>query len=58
MDVYSLSKLSKQQLIELSLKKENKGIPLPIAKESVKQLAQQCEDIMIQPPIEFRNNYK
>ena len=64
MDKASLKKLSKSQLIKLLLKNENKKPvpqkrrPIPTPRKSVKQMVKQYEDNIIQPPAEFRDNYK
>ena len=64
MDKASLKKLSKSQLIKLLLKNENKKQvpqkrrPIPTPRKSVKQMVKQYEDNIIQPPAEFRDNYK
>ena len=63
MDKSSLKKLSKSKLIKLLLKQENKPVPatrrpIPTPRKSVKQMVKQYEDNIIQPPLEFRNNYK
>ena len=64
MDKASLKKLSKSQLIKLLLKPENKKPvqqkrrPIPTRRKSVKEMAKQYEDNIIQPPAEFRDNYK
>ena len=51
-----LQKLSKDQLIDLLLKQQQK--PLPKPRKSVKQMAQDYEDNIILPPLEFRDGYK
>jgi len=53
MDRNNLNKLSKQQLIELLLKKENKPIPKP--RKSVKQLVKEYENKTTQPPPRYRD---
>ena len=66
MDKASLKKLSKSKLIKLLLKQENKKPvqqtkprPIPTPRKSVKQMVKQYEDnIILQPPAEFRDNYK
>ena len=63
MDKSSLKKLSKSKLIKLLLKQENKPVPatrrpIPTPRKSGKQMVKQYEDNIIQPPLEFRNNYK
>ena len=63
MDKASLKKLSKSQLIKLLLKQDNKPVPtkrrpIPTPRKSVKQMVKQYEDNIIQPPAEFRDNYK
>ena len=64
MDKASLKKLSKSQLIKLLLKQENKKPvqqkrrPIPTPRKSVKEMVKQYEDNIIQPPAEFRDNYK
>ena len=63
MDRASLKKLSKSELIKLLLKQENKPVlakrrPIPTPRKSVKEMVTQYEDNIIQPPAEFRNNYK
>ena len=64
MDKASLKKLSKSKLIKLLLKQENKKPvqqkrrPIPTPRKSVKEMVTQYEDNIIQPPTEFRDNYK
>ena len=64
MDKASLKKLSKSKLIKLLLKQENKKPvqqkrrPIPTPRKSVKEMVKQYEDNIIQPPAEFRDNYK
>ena len=64
MEKSSLKKLSKSQLIKLLLKQENKKPvqqkrrPIPTPRKSVKEMVKQYEDNIIQPPAEFRDNYK
>ena len=63
MDRASLKKLSKSELIKLLLKQENKPVPakrrpIPTPRKSVKEMVTQYEDNIIQPPAEFRDNYK
>ena len=63
MDKASLKKLSKSQLIKLLLKQDNKSVPtkrrpIPTPRKSVKQMVKQYEDNIIQPPAEFKDNYK
>ena len=63
MDKASLKKLSKSKLIKLLLKQENKPVPakrrpIPTPRKSVKEMVTQYEDNIIQPPAEFRDNYK
>ena len=63
MDRASLKKLSKSELIKLLLKQENKQVPakrrpIPTPRKSVKEMVTQYEDNIIQPPAEFRDNYK
>ena len=61
MNKASLKKLSKSQLIKLLLKQDKKPVqrrPIPTPRKSVKQMVKQYEDNIIQPPLEFRNNYK
>ena len=64
MDKASLKKLSKSQLIKLLLKPENKKPvqqkrrPIPTPRKSVKEMVKQYEENIIQPPAEFRDNYK
>ena len=64
MDEASLKKLSKSKLIKLLLKQENKKPvqqkkrPIPTPRKSVKEMVKQYEDNIIQPPAEFRDNYK
>ena len=64
MDRASLKKLSKSKLIKLLLKQENKKPaqtrrrPIPTPRKSVKEMVKQYEDNIIQPPAEFRDNYK
>ena len=60
MNKASLKKLSKSQLIKLLLKKpvQQKRRPIPTPRKSVKEMVKQYEDNIIQPPAEFRDNYK
>jgi len=63
MEKASLKKLSKSKLIKLLLKQDNKPVltkrkPIPTPRKSVKQMVKQYEDNIIQPPAEFRDNYK
>ena len=63
MDKASLKKLSKSQLIKLLLKPDKKPVqqkrrPIPTPRKSVKEMVKQYEDNIIQPPAEFRDNYK
>ena len=64
MDKASLKKLSKSKLIKLLLKQENKKPvqtkrrPIPSPRKSVKEMVKQYENNIIQPPAEFRDNYK
>ena len=64
MDKASLKKLSKSKLIKLLLKQENKKPvqqkrrPIPTPRKSVKEMVKQYENNIIQPPAEFRDNYK
>ena len=64
MDKASLKKLSKSQLIKLLLKPENKKPvqqkrrPIPTPRKSVKEMVKQYENNIIQPPAEFRDDYK
>ena len=63
MDKASLKKLSKSELIKLLLKQDNKPVPqkrrpIPTPRKSVKQMVKQYEDNILQPPAEFRDNYK
>ena len=61
-----LTNLTKEQLINLLLK-QNKKIqllknkletPTPASRKSVRQMAQDYEDNIIPPPVEFRDDYK
>ena len=67
MDKKNLEKLSKSELIELLLKQQKpkiivedatKPVPAPRTYKSVKDMVQQYEDNIIQPPSEFREDYK
>ena len=64
MDKASLKKLSKSKLIKLLLKQENKKPvqtkrrPIPTPRKSVKEMVKQYENNIIQPPAEFRDDYK
>ena len=64
MNKASLKKLSKSKLIKLLLKQEDKKPvqqkrrPIPTPRKSVKEMVKQYEDNIIQPPAEFRDNYK
>ena len=60
MDKASLKKLSKSQLIKLLLKQDKPAPrrPIPTPRKSVKEMVEQYEDNIIQPPAEFRDNYK
>ena len=60
MDKASLKKLSKSQLIKLLLKQDKPAPrrPIPTPRKSVKQMVKQYENNIIQPPAEFRDNYK
>ena len=64
MNKSDLNKLSKSQLIQMLLKqdlemKKLKSInPTPAPRKSVKQMVQEYEDNIIQPPLEFRDDYK
>ena len=55
MDKKDLEKLSKSELIELLLKQQK---PVPAPRKSVKDMVQQYEDNIIQPPSEFRDDHK
>ena len=66
MDKYNLSSLTKDQLINLLLKQNAKiqllknkiERPTPASRKSVRQMAQDYEDNIIPPPVEFRDDYK
>ena len=66
MNKSNLSKLSKDQLIALLLKKEHpvprprtkKVAPIPFLRRSVKQMVQNYEKNIIQPPLQFRDRPK
>ena len=62
MDKKDLEKLSKSELIELLLKQQKpvpaQRRPIPTPRKSVKDMVQQYEDNIIQPPSEFRDDYK
>ena len=62
MDKKDLEKLSKSELIELLLKQQKpvpaQRRPIPTPRKSVKDMVQQYEDNIIQPPSEFRFDHK
>ena len=62
MDKSFLEKLSKSELIELLLQKneiiDDKPRPVPTPRKSVKDMVQQYEDNIISPPPKFRDDYK
>ena len=61
MDKASLKKLSKSQLIKLLLKQESVPTPrrpVPTPRKSVKQMAKECDENIILPPMQFRDDYK
>ena len=64
METNTLNNLTKSQLINLVLKlnanieKLQKQKPVPAPRKSVKQMVQEYEDNIIQPPLEFRDDYK
>ena len=72
MDKKDLEKLSKSELIKLLLKQQKPKIivvddtnpvpaqrrPIPTPRKSVKDMVQQYEDNIIQPPSEFRDDHK
>ena len=67
MEKKDLEKLSKSELIRLLLKQQKpkiivvddtKPVPAPRTYKSVKDMVQQYEDNIIQPPSEFREDYK
>ena len=62
MDKKDLEKLSKSELIELLLKQQKpvpaQRRPIPTPRKSVKDMVQQYEDNIIQPPSEFRDDHK
>ena len=68
MNTRSLSNLTKSQLISLLIKQnlEIKKLlqqniqqqPIPTPHKSVKQMVQDYEDNIIEPPLEFRDDYK
>ena len=61
MNESSLKKLTKSQLIKLLLQ-QNEELqsrkPIPAPRKSVKQMVQDYEDNIIEPPLEFRDDYK
>ena len=61
MNESSLKKLTKSQLIKLLLQQNaelQSRKPIPAPRKSVKQMVQEYEDNIIQPPPEFRDDYK
>ena len=62
MNKSDLKKLSKSQLIQMLLKQDLEmrklRKPTPAPRKSVKQMVQEYEDNIIQPPPEFRDDYK
>ena len=58
MNKKDLEKLNKSELIELLLNQQQKPIPAPRTSKSVKDMVQQYEDNIIQPPSEFRDDHK
>ena len=64
MNKSDLEKLSKSQLIQMLLKQDLEMTklklrnPTPAPRKSVKQMVQDYEDNIIQPPPEFRDDYK
>ena len=62
MDKKDLEKLSKSELIELLLKQQKpvpaQRRPIPTPRKSVKNMVQQYEDNIIQPPSEFIDDHK
>ena len=62
MDKKDLEKLSKSELIKLLLKQQKpvpaQRRPIPTPRKSVKDMVQQYEDNIIQPPSEFRDDHK
>ena len=58
MNKKDLEKLNKSELIELLLNQQQKPIPAPRTSKSVKDMVQQYEDNIIQPPLEFRDDHK
>ena len=61
MNESSLKKLSKSQLIKLLLQQNaelQSRKPIPAPRKSVKQMVQDYEDNIIEPPLEFRDDYK
>ena len=62
MDKKDLEKLSKSELIELLLNQQKpvpaQRRPIPTPRKSVKDMVQQYEDNIIQPPSEFRDDHK
>ena len=63
MDKNNLSKLTKNQLIELLLEKQHpvpkprtkKMVPIPKPRQSVKQMVKDYENTIIKPPMQFRD---
>ena len=63
MDKNNLSKLTKNQLIELLLAKQKpvpkprtkKMVPIPKPRQSVKQMVKDYENTIIKPPVQFRD---
>ena len=49
---------SKSQLINLILQQNKTIKPIPRPRKSVKQMVQDYEDNIIEPPLEFRDDYK
>ena len=64
MNTHNLRDLTKSQLINLLIKQslEIKKLlqqhPIPAPRKSVKQMVQDYEDNIIEPPLEFRDDYK
>ena len=47
-----------QKLVDYKKKLHSKPIPMPRTKKTVKQMTQEYEDNIIQPPLEYRDDYK
>ena len=53
-----LNNLSRSKLIDVNMKMKEQFKPVPKPRKSVKQMAQEYEDNIILPPIQFRDGYK